>query len=215
MFCVCVFFLRKTNKKKTHVCDLFWKCDFGNKLGDPTKFPNLKTSPVSIQAVEKALKSYEFNGYPPSIGLEITRKALAKTYNLPHIPVTEKDVYLTCGCSDAINISFCVLTDPGDNILIPTPGFTLYETLCGRYGFNTRHYKCLVILSFLLCVCVFLFFFILGFFVLFCEIANVFYLFFWTEKRKHKAQKAKQTSKKKIKNSLKKNGQLTLNTWNH
>jgi len=49
--------------------------------------------------------------------------------------------FLGSGCSDVINLTMCALMDRGDNILVPAPGFSLYETICGRYGFEPRFYK--------------------------------------------------------------------------
>ncbi|KAJ2370796.1 hypothetical protein H4S02_009753 [Coemansia sp. RSA 2611] len=37
-------------------------------IGDPTVFGNFKTHPVVVEAVEEAVRSYGFNGYPPSVG---------------------------------------------------------------------------------------------------------------------------------------------------
>jgi tyrosine aminotransferase len=48
---------------------------------------------------------------------------------------------LTSGCSDALNIAIASLVNPGDNILLPTPGFSLYRTICGRYNLTPRFYK--------------------------------------------------------------------------
>ena len=36
------------------------------------------------------------------------------------------------------------LTDPGTNILIPKPGFSLYKSIAGARGVETRSYSCLV-----------------------------------------------------------------------
>uniref|UniRef100_A0A1I8FFK4 Aminotran_1_2 domain-containing protein n=1 Tax=Macrostomum lignano TaxID=282301 RepID=A0A1I8FFK4_9PLAT len=39
------------------------------------------------------------------------------------------DVILTSGCSSALDLCISVLANPGDNILIPRPGFSIYRTL--------------------------------------------------------------------------------------
>ncbi|KAJ1728520.1 hypothetical protein LPJ61_003995, partial [Coemansia biformis] len=36
-------------------------------IGDPTVFGNFKAHPVVVEAVEEAIRSYSFNGYPPSV----------------------------------------------------------------------------------------------------------------------------------------------------
>jgi len=55
---------------------------------------------------------------------------------------------LSCGCSDAIGLAITVLADPGDNILLPRPGFSLYKTLALSQGINVKHYDLLVSLNF-------------------------------------------------------------------
>jgi len=89
----------------------------------------------------KVLEDGNKNGYPPSTGLAEARKAVAKRYTMPHCPVNEQDVYLTSGCSDALNIAIASLVNPGDNILLPVPGFSLYRTICGRYNLTPRFYR--------------------------------------------------------------------------
>ncbi|ETO35750.1 hypothetical protein RFI_01313 [Reticulomyxa filosa] len=112
-------------------------------IGDPTKFPNLKPSPEVTKAVRAALESTQCNGYAPSFGVDEARIALAKQYSYPHVKVDKSDVFLGSGCSDAINMAFGALLDSGDNVLLPRPGFSFYETVCGRYDFECRFYNCL------------------------------------------------------------------------
>ncbi|KAJ2771491.1 hypothetical protein IWQ57_002190 [Coemansia nantahalensis] len=35
-------------------------------IGDPTVFGNFKAHPAVVEAVQEAVRSYSFNGYPPS-----------------------------------------------------------------------------------------------------------------------------------------------------
>jgi len=91
----------------------------------------------------KVLESNNWNGYAPSFGHDEARAALAKKYSYPHLKVDPSDVIIANGCSDALNMSFGVLLNPGDTILLPRPGFSFYETLCGRYGFEYKFYNCL------------------------------------------------------------------------
>ena len=55
-----------------------------------------------------------------------------------------QDVYLACGCSDAIALAITVLADREDNILIPRPGFSLYKTLALSQGIQVKYYDCIV-----------------------------------------------------------------------
>jgi len=53
-------------------------------------------------------------------------------------------VILASGCSQAIELAISVLCNPGDNILIPCPGFSLYKTLAVSMGIQVKHYNLLV-----------------------------------------------------------------------
>lgn len=55
-----------------------------------------------------------------------------------------QDVVLTSGCSQAIDLAITVLCNPGDNILIPCPGFSLYKTLAVSLGIQVKLYNLLV-----------------------------------------------------------------------
>lgn len=49
-------------------------------------------------------------------------------------------MYLTVGCSQAIQVCMTVLAKKGSNILLPRPGFPVYETACGHNGIDIRFY---------------------------------------------------------------------------
>lgn len=42
------------------------------------------------------------------------------------------DVYVTSGCTQAIEVVLSILARPGANILVPRPGFPIYE-LCAAF----------------------------------------------------------------------------------
>jgi tyrosine aminotransferase len=54
------------------------------------------------------------------------------------------DVVITSGCSGAIEIAIGVLANEGDNILIPAPGFSIYQTICEHKGVEAKFYRLLV-----------------------------------------------------------------------
>ena len=69
------------------------------------------------------------------------REAISKYYSKNGVNYTPADVVLASGCSDALNLCIGVLANEGDNIILPSPGFALYETLCSSKGIQTRFYK--------------------------------------------------------------------------
>ncbi|XP_019835570.2 tyrosine aminotransferase isoform X1 [Bos indicus] len=112
-------------------------------IGDPTVFGNLPTDPEVTQAMKDALDSGKFNGYVPSIGYLSSREEVASYYHCPEAPLEAKDVILTSGCSQAIELCLAVLANPGQNILVPRPGFSLYRTLAESMGIEVKLYNLL------------------------------------------------------------------------
>ena len=55
-----------------------------------------------------------------------------------------QDVVMTSACSSALELSIEVLTMPGQNILVPSPGFGLYTCLGGAHELDCRLYRLLV-----------------------------------------------------------------------
>ena len=55
-----------------------------------------------------------------------------------------QDVVLACGCSGALELALDVLLNPGDNVLLPKPGFSIYQTISISRGHEVRHYNLLV-----------------------------------------------------------------------
>jgi len=112
-------------------------------LGDPTIFGNLDTPDSVLLSVIKALQNKRNNGYAPSSGLVSARKAIAMKYSSSSYPITENDVYIASGCSGAITLAVQALANPGDNVLLPRPGFSLYATVAGHSGIQWRYYNLL------------------------------------------------------------------------
>lgn len=112
-------------------------------IGDPTTFGNLKTHATVTQVLTNNANSYKYNGYPPSVGYESSRAAVAKFVAKPNSPLTSADVILASGASGALDLAITALLNPGDNLLIPLPGFSLYECICGSKGYVVKRYKLL------------------------------------------------------------------------
>lgn len=112
--------------------------------GDPTAYGHLKVPEAAVEAMVAATKSYACNGYTHSAGSHECRKAVAD-YHSSSLPLklTADDVSITVGCSQAIQLCIAALATPGTNILIPRPGFPIYETFCKYYGVECRFYDLL------------------------------------------------------------------------
>ncbi|XP_055300992.1 tyrosine aminotransferase [Sitodiplosis mosellana] len=112
-------------------------------VGDPTVFGNLKAADETIQAVRNAIDEGKHNGYAHSAGTIVAREAVCK-YIAPYQGVVApNDVILCSGCSSSIDICIGAIAEPGKNILIPRPGFSIYRTLAVGHGIEVRSYNLL------------------------------------------------------------------------
>jgi tyrosine aminotransferase len=109
--------------------------------GDPTAFGHLRAPQAAVDAMVAATESCMFNGYTHSAGSQECRMAVAD-YHSPSLPfkLSANDICITVGCSQAIQLCIAALATPGANMLLPRPGFPIYETFCKYYGVQCRYY---------------------------------------------------------------------------
>lgn len=111
--------------------------------GDPTVFGNLKAADETINALRDAIDECKHNGYAHSAGTIVAREAVCK-YVAPHQgPLTPDDVILCSGCSSSLDLCITAIANPGQNILIPRPGFSIYRTLAISHDIEVRSYNLL------------------------------------------------------------------------
>ncbi|CAA0826820.1 Tyrosine aminotransferase [Striga hermonthica] len=112
--------------------------------GDPSPYPSFRTTPVVENALCAAVKSSLFNGYAPSAGIPVARRAVAEhlSKDLPY-SLSEDDIFLTAGANHAIEVLLTVLARPGANILLPKPGYPFYEANAGFSNLEVRHFDLL------------------------------------------------------------------------
>ncbi|KAK7342712.1 hypothetical protein VNO80_25668 [Phaseolus coccineus] len=113
-------------------------------MGDPTLTTLFHTPKVVEEAVADSLHSHKFHGYAPTAGLLQARIAIAEylSRDLPY-QLSSDDVFITSGCTQAIDVSVAMLARPGANILLPRPGFPIYELSAAFRGVEVRHYDLL------------------------------------------------------------------------
>ncbi len=59
---------------------------------------------------------------PPSRGLEVLRKAIARSLPAPADP--EREMLVTNGAMHALSLTFRALLEPGDEVIVPTPCYS-------------------------------------------------------------------------------------------
>ena len=109
--------------------------------GDPTVFGNFHSPDILKDAIESNLRTEKYNGYCPSHGRPEARQAIAEFYQTKTSPLTADDVIIASGGSGALEIAIKALMSPGDNILLPQPGFALYQTIAEHYSSSCKFYN--------------------------------------------------------------------------
>ena len=88
--------------------------------------PDIETPQGALKALaETKIKVLE---YSHSAGIPSYRRALCNYYHRNGIDVTPNQVLVTTGGSEALQMAFTVCLNPGDEIIIPEPYYTNYNT---------------------------------------------------------------------------------------
>lgn len=107
-------------------------------IGDPQSF-GFRPPDFVIEAVNRAV-SEKFSGYSHSSGLLEAREAIARYATNLGSPTETKDVIVTSGASEAADLTLTALVDPGDEVLLPAPGYPIYPAIVGKLGAHVRYY---------------------------------------------------------------------------
>lgn len=74
--------------------------------------------------------------YGPAQGFLDLRQAVSDYFFTYHISLTPGNVIITVGGSEAIQFAFCVVADPGEEIIIPEPFYTNYNGFASSANVN-------------------------------------------------------------------------------
>ncbi|OMJ75998.1 hypothetical protein SteCoe_24760 [Stentor coeruleus] len=107
----------------------FPKPTYSLALGDPSYYTDFAAHSFVVDAVVETLRSGQGNGYTDSLGYGPARETLSRAYSYDNIRLTKEDVIIDIGGTGAIHTILQVFLNPGDNILISSPGFPLYKTM--------------------------------------------------------------------------------------
>ncbi|KAK1620285.1 hypothetical protein QYE76_025802 [Lolium multiflorum] len=112
--------------------------------GDPSAFACFRTAAAAEESVVAAAMSGKHNSYARAAGVEEARSAVAAhlSRELPY-EVTAGDVVITAGCNHAIEVMMAVLAAPGANVLLPRPGYPMYQSRASLCGLEFRNFDLL------------------------------------------------------------------------
>lgn len=106
-------------------------------IGDPLD-ADFTTPLELIEAVVKALRDGK-NGYAPALGVSEACEAVraeAERKGFRNI----QNVFITQGVSEAVDFCLTALLNPGDDLLVPRPGYPLYTGVLAKLGAGRNPY---------------------------------------------------------------------------
>lgn len=106
-------------------------------IGDPNIY-DFDTPPELIDAACEAMRNNK-NGYAPSPGIPSALEAIRADAERKGVK-NVRDVFTSYGASEAIETCLAALADPGDNIIIPSPGYPLYAALNSKLNLQSKFY---------------------------------------------------------------------------
>ncbi|HZW80449.1 MAG TPA: aminotransferase class I/II-fold pyridoxal phosphate-dependent enzyme, partial [Candidatus Deferrimicrobiaceae bacterium] len=106
-------------------------------VGDPLNF-DFQTPPHIIEAAYKAMRDGK-NGYAPSPGIPEALEAIRGEATRKGIS-TVRDVFVTSGVSETVDLCISALVNPGEDILTPKPDYPLYSAVLCKLGIKLNAY---------------------------------------------------------------------------
>src|SRR6202521_3181193 len=106
-------------------------------VGDPPNF-DFQTPPHINEAVYKAMRDGK-NGYAPSPGIPEALESIRGEAVRKGI-TTVRDVFVTSGVSETVDLCISALVNPGEDILTPKPDYPLYSAVLCTLGIALNAY---------------------------------------------------------------------------
>ena len=91
-------------------------------------------TPEPIKAAAVAALAENQTHYAPNQGIEPLRKAVAEYETARGMACTAEQVLVTVGATGALYTALTGILNPGEEVIIPTPAFSLYETITQAAG---------------------------------------------------------------------------------
>ena len=93
-------------------------------------------TPQAIKDAAAAAIAANQTHYAPNQGTEALRKAIAAYENRRGLNCNESEVLITVGACEALYSALFGILNPGEEVIVPTPAFPLYETIATTAGAN-------------------------------------------------------------------------------
>ena len=98
--------------------------------------PDFDTPQPIKDAAVRALEANQTH-YAPNQGTPALRQAIARWETSRGCVCTEEQVLVTVGACEALYVALTGILEPGSEVIVPTPGFLLYDTITTAAGAKT------------------------------------------------------------------------------
>jgi len=122
----------EAQKRKARGRDLIYL-----NIGDPVLF-DFRTPPHIIEATYRAMLEH-YTNYADSEGVDVALEAIRQ--NAIKKGIKPYEILITTGASEAIDFALSALVNKGENVLVPSPGYPLYNALLSRLIGEARPYR--------------------------------------------------------------------------
>ena len=107
-------------------------------IGDPCQFDFRTPEPV-IEAIVKALRDNK-TSYSASEGIPEALEAIRRDAEERKGIRSIQDVFVGHGASEPIELLLNAILEPGESVLLPSPGYPLYSAVLAKIGARARYY---------------------------------------------------------------------------
>ena len=90
--------------------------------------PEFDTPQAVKDAVARSLAAGKTH-YPPNNGTPELLEAISAYMGRQGLAYAPEELIVTCGATEALSSALMAILDPGDEVIVPTPAFGLYETV--------------------------------------------------------------------------------------
>lgn len=105
--------------------------------------PDFKTPKYIIEAAKKAMDDGKTK-YPPIEGIPALKKAISERYKkLGGVSYDPQEILVTTGAAQAMFLSMMCWLNPGDEVIVPDPGYNSYTTIPHIAGAVMKKYNLL------------------------------------------------------------------------
>jgi alanine-synthesizing transaminase len=111
----------------------------GLNIGDPCQF-DFRTPEIVVDAIVKALRDNK-TSYSASEGIPEAREAIRRDAEERKGIRNVREVLVGHGASEPIELLLTALLDPGEAVLLPSPGYPLYSAILAKLGARALYYN--------------------------------------------------------------------------